>query len=157
MVAWFPLVAVSGIVMTRPLWLLCLSLSLAAGCYARPTGAVGGRSTEPRPPTPSPEAVVILRQLGHVDGDGKAEVRGYVAEKRLARLEAELRKVGARSRPDGKVYDRTGRLVHVEEDGPGPGAQIDLEPLRREHEAKVRELRKRFTVIELPYYGPPAP
>jgi hypothetical protein len=75
-------------------------------------------------------------------------------------LAARLREVGARLRSDGKMYDRTGREILVWCEGPGGGACICNEELTRQREARERalaEARRRYTVIEVGYWGPQAP
>jgi hypothetical protein len=81
----------------------------------------------------------------------------HYASRRLHYLEVELRKLNAHLGRDGKVYDRNGREVSVWEESGGFGCQPTEEMLRADsqrREEALRQLRKRSTVIELPYFGP---
>jgi hypothetical protein len=148
-----------GFDMTQPTIRLlgfCLLAGLA-GCAGNANLLLGNKFHQPA--RPSPEAETVLRHLKHVDAEGRVETQGLYAEERLAHLEAELRQIGARLQPDGKIYDRDGREVYVWEDGAGFGCWPTEEMLRSQGEAReqqLRTLRKKYRVIELPYFGPPA-
>jgi hypothetical protein len=137
----------------------CLLVFLALGCSSDSRQLASNKPAlrVPHKQTSSPEAAVLLRQLGFA-----AEVAGGVeadhdASTRLSYLEGELRHVSARLGPDGKVYDRDRREVRVWQQSGGSGAWISEEMIRRQiadEEEQLRKLRERFTVIVLPYFGP---
>ncbi len=134
--------------------------SLTLGCTSDSQQISGGKSTSSaRKRTVSPEAAVILQQLGY--GKKTTEVldgiEEYYASSRLTHLETELRQVDAHLRPDGKIYARDGREVYVYQQSGGYGCHVTEEMYRRdaeEEKVRLQELRKRYTVIELPYFGP---
>ena len=148
--------------MDRALLCFCWVLVplMAAGCVGQPHGTSADTPNRQvrRKQAPSREAAFVLRNLGHVDETGNVRTTDHYDEARLDRLEWELFKVGARLEPDGKLHDRNGREVYVWEEGRGYGCRVEEERLRREAEERqqrLRELRKRYTVIELPYFGMP--
>jgi hypothetical protein len=135
-------------------YLLCC---LALGCVGDSHRIVREQALPslPQKLPPSPEAAVILSTLGDKDFD-VGGVWYSEAPRRLSYLEYKLREVGARLGENGKVYDRYGREVYVWENGPGfgnPPPEETLRQLTEEREQKLQELRKRYTVIELPYFG----
>jgi hypothetical protein len=154
--------------MDRRLLVSWLLLPIAsAGCAGQPHGQGADtpslierdnieQMARRRQQAPSPEAAFALRKLGHVDEAGKVLTGGYYDSARLERLEAELKKVGARLGADGKIYDRNGREVYVSEDKPSPGCRMLEESLRALADARQEELRKlrqQYTVVLLPYFG----
>ena len=144
--------------MNRSLLAVCGGMLLAAGCIGGP-GSVHPEPLARRSQPPSPEAADVLRKLGHVDKAGNVLTGEHYDAARLECLEAELKKVGAKMGSDGKLHDHNGREVYIWEASQGYGCQVSEETLRREAEElqqRLRKLRERYTVIELPYFGLPA-
>ena len=149
--------------MKHVLLALCGSALLAAGCVGTPkepplTGGSTDQQAEShrRRHPPSAEASVVLRKLSHVDEFGKVRADWDLGGDRgLEYLEGELKKVGARLGPDGKIYDRNGREVFVWEEKPTPGVYGWVEPpqIAQEREKELCKLRQQYTVVLLPFYG----
>lgn len=137
----------------------CLLFVLGLGCVGDSHRVVRDQPLPsiPQKQPPSPEAAVILPTLTNAEDSGGSEKWGEsYASRRLRCLESMLREVGARLGEDGKVHDRDGREVYVWEEGPEGGChrpESELTQMAEKRAKALRELRKRYTVIELPWFG----
>ncbi len=130
--------------------LLIASVAILPGCSGFYT------SSPPQPLVMTPE----LREALKVVHAGAPVEQITIDLPESPWLNARLREVGARLRSDGKMYDRTGKEMLVWCDGPGGGACISNEELTRQREGReqaLTEARRRYTVIEVGYWGPRPP
>jgi hypothetical protein len=138
--------------MARTASILILTAIFLSGC------SVSRDSDKQRPLVVTPELRAALKvgYGGELPDDRIAVEFGPAARA----LDATLREVGAKFAPDGKMYDRNGKEIYLWSHGPAGGMVRSADDIAKSHEESQRalaEARRRYTVIEVGYWGPQPP
>jgi hypothetical protein len=142
------------------IWIFALPVIVAlSGCCGHgahaPTVFESAFQKQPPNPKMTPELRAALKLAYGFDDE---HITTELPEAR--QLDAKLRAVGAKFAGDGKMYDRNGKEVYLWSNGPGIGMQIfesELREMQAQRQRALEDARRRYTVIDVGYWGPQPP
>jgi uncharacterized protein YceK len=117
-------------------------------------------SVPPQPKELSPEVAFALQQTWHFGWPVDLKNLDTSQADLINMLESELTRIGARLAPDGKLRDRSGKEVYFWSGDPGGGCarfEWQIQQERAEMQRRLDELKRTYTVVEVPYWGPQPP